>query len=212
MIDSGEGTPREISDSLTDMRSLNRWFGGHSTALSLLRKVVARTGQSRLNVLETGAGFGDVPLKAQKTLRAAGVHVDVTLLDRVAAHLGRGAHGVVADAMALPFRDGAFDVVSCCLFAHHLEPAAILSYANEALRVAKRAVVINDLVRHPLHYALAWTGGIFYRSRLTRHDAPASVRRAYTLEEMSTMLRESSAARVEVTGHYLYRMGAIAWK
>jgi len=73
-------------------------------------------------------------------------------------------------------------------------------------------VVINDLVRHPMHYALAWAGRLFYRSRLTRHDAPASVRRAYTVREMSGMLGASSAARVEVTQHYLYRMGAIAWK
>ena len=88
----------------------------------------------------------------------------------------------------------------------------MLAYANEALRVAKGAMVINDLVRHPAHYALAWAGRFFYRSRLTRHDAPASVRRAYTVNEMSGMLSASRAVRVEVTEHYLYRMGAIAWK
>ncbi len=212
MIDTGEGTAREISASLTDMQSLNRWFGGEATSLALLKKVVARTGQKRIRVLETGAGFGEVPLKARSVLLNAGIQLEVTLLDRVEAHLGRGAQGVVGDALALPFRDGAFDVVSCCLFAHHLEPGAILAYANEALRVAKGAVVINDLVRHPVHYALAWAGRVFYRSRLTRHDAPASVRRAYTVGEMSAMLGASGAAEVEVAQHYLYRMGAIAWK
>ena len=212
MIDTGEGTPQEIFDSLTDMRWSNRWFGGDSTALSLLRKVVARSGVNRLKVLETGSGLGDVPLRAQKSLRSAGVHLDVTLLDRAEGHLGRGAQSVVGDALALPFRDGAFDVVSCCLFAHHLEPCGILAYANEALRVSRRAVVINDLVRHPLHYALACAGRFVYRSRLSRHDAPVSVRRAYTVAEMSTMLRASRAAQVEVSGRYLYRMGAIAWK
>jgi hypothetical protein len=51
-----------------------------------------------------------------------------------------------------------------------------------------------------------------YRSRLTRHDAPASVRQAYTPEEMQTLLAQSSAARVEIHRHYLFRMGVIAWK
>ena len=212
MIDTGEGTAREIAASLTDMQSLNRWFGGEATSLALLRNVVARTGQTRLRILETGAGFGEVPLKARSVLLHSGIQLEVTLLDRVEAHLGRGAQGVVGDVLALPFCDGAFDVVSCCLFAHHLEPDAILNYANEALRVAKGAVVINDLVRHPVHYALAWAGRVFYRSRLTRHDAPASVRRAYTIQEMSAMLSASRAARVEVEQHFLYRMGAIAWK
>jgi ubiquinone/menaquinone biosynthesis C-methylase UbiE len=212
MIDTGEGSAREIAASLTDMQTLNRWFGGEATSLKLLRRVLARTGKTRLRVLETGAGFGEVPIKARNVLEGCGIQLEVTLLDRVEAHLGKGARGVVGDALALPFRDGAFDVVSCCLFAHHLEPSGILSYANEALRVANGAVVINDLVRHPVHYALAWGGRLFYRSRLTRHDAPASVRRAYTVREMSGMLGASRAARVEVTQHYLYRMGAIAWK
>jgi hypothetical protein len=212
MIDTGEGSAQEIAGSLTDMQTLNRWFGGEATSLRLLRKVLARTGQTRLRVLETGAGFGEVPIKARNVLLHCGIQLEITLLDRVEAHLGKGARGVVGDALALPFRDGAFDVVSCCLFAHHLEPGAILNYTNEALRVAEGAVVINDLIRHPVHYALAWAGGIFYRSRLTRHDAPASVRRAYTISEMGSMLSASAAARVEVTPHYLYRMGAIAWK
>lgn len=51
-----------------------------------------------------------------------------------------------------------------------------------------------------------------YRSRLTRHDAPASVRQAYTPEEMCTMLKLTSAAKIEVSSHYLFRMGVIAWK
>lgn len=212
MIDTGEGTPQEIAASLTDMQSLNRWFGGQATSVALFRRVLARTGRSRLKILETGAGFGEVPLKARSILHASGIQLEVTLLDRVQAHLGRKARGVVGDALALPFRDGAFDVVSCCLFAHHLEPEGVLAYANEALRVASSAIVINDLVRDPIHYALAWAGRIFYRSRLTRHDAPASVRRAYTREEMDRMLSASRAAEVEVSQQFLYRMGAIAWK
>jgi ubiquinone/menaquinone biosynthesis C-methylase UbiE len=114
--------------------------------------------------------------------------------------------------MALPFRSESFDVVSCCLFAHHLEPHEVLAYANEALRVAKVAVLVNDLVRHPLHFVLACAARPMYQSRLTRHDAPVSVRRAYTIDEMRDILSDSKAAQVEVRQHYLYRMGAIAWK
>jgi hypothetical protein len=51
-----------------------------------------------------------------------------------------------------------------------------------------------------------------YRSRLTRHDAPASVRQAYTKEEMLDMLRRTGAARIEMKSYYLFRMGVIVWK
>jgi hypothetical protein len=71
---------------------------------------------------------------------------------------------------------------------------------------------MNDLVRHPLHMALVYAGMPLYRSRLTRHDAPASVRQAYTPEEMQTLLAQSNAARVEIHRYYLFRMGVVVWK
>jgi hypothetical protein len=73
-------------------------------------------------------------------------------------------------------------------------------------------VLINDLRRSPLHLALVFAGFPLYRSRLTRHDAPASIRRAYTLAELRRMLQQTAASRIELTTHYLYRMGAIVWK
>ncbi len=119
---------------------------------------------------------------------------------------------VVADALHLPFPDSTFDLISCSLFAHHLPPAQVASFARESLRVCRHAVLVNDLVRHPLHLALVYAGAPLYRSRITRHDAPASVRQAYTIEEMQAFFQQARAATIEMQRHYLYRMGVIAWK
>ena len=119
---------------------------------------------------------------------------------------------VAGDALALPFRSASFDLLSSTLFAHHLSPQELVQFVNEALRVCRVAVLINDLVRHPLHLSLVYAGMPLYRSRLTRHDAPASVRQAYTVEEMQSLLSQTSAARVEIHRHYLFRMGVVAWK
>jgi ubiquinone/menaquinone biosynthesis C-methylase UbiE len=125
-----------------------------------------------------------------------------------------GNHAVVADALALPFPNVSFDLVSCSLFAHHLEPAELARFAHEALRVSRCAVLINDLVRHPLHVALVYAGFPLMRSYVSRFDGLASVRRAYIPDEMRQIL--SSAAepttRVEISRHFLFRMGVIAWK
>jgi len=212
LLDTDDGSPSEIAASLQDLEFLNWAFGGEATTLSLLRQVAAKAGRSSLRLLEIGAGLGTVPISARKVLAASGIQLDVTLLDRVPVHLNRNERCIVGDALALPFRGASFDVVSCCLFAHHLEPDEILTCVNEALRVSKVAVLINDLVRHRLHFALACAARAIYRSRITCHDAPASVRRAYTVNEMRRMLAETRATRVEVQQRYFYRMGAIAWK
>ncbi|HEY6937002.1 MAG TPA: methyltransferase domain-containing protein, partial [Terriglobales bacterium] len=115
-------------------------------------------------------------------------------------------------ARALPFADASFDLVGSNLFVHHLEPEELIHFVREGLRVCRRAVLINDLIRHPLHLFLVYAGMPLYRSRLTRHDAPASVRRAFTVEEMRAMLSRAGAARLDFSRHYLFRMGVIIWK
>jgi ubiquinone/menaquinone biosynthesis C-methylase UbiE len=214
LLDHDAGSAKEIASSLADLKRVNRWFGGVGTTFALIRRVAQSTGLKRLSLLEVAAASGDVPRNAQARLAAAGIQLEITLLDRAASHLMNGAsqHAVAADALALPFRDASFDLVGCGLFAHHLAPEQVISFVNEALRVARAAVLINDLIRHPLHLAAVYAGLPLYRSRLTRHDAPASVRQAYTMEEMQSLLERTRAARVEISRHYLFRMGAIAWR
>jgi len=119
---------------------------------------------------------------------------------------------LVADALNLPFLDSTFDLISCSLFVHHLSPEQATTFARESLRVCRHAVLVNDLIRDPIHLALVYAGTPLYRSRITRHDGPASVRQAYTIEEMREFFQQAGAASVEIQRHYLYRLGVIAWK
>ena len=211
-LDTDSGTADEISASLADLRRVNRWFGGVSTTEWMLRQVARDLGKASLSVLEVASGSGDVPQSCNRRLERGGVRLEITLLDRAPSHLSNGHRAVAGDALALPFRDDSFDVVSCGLFAHHLESGDLVRFVNEALGVCRSAVLINDLVRSWMHLAFVYTGMPLYRSRLTRHDAPASVRQAYTVEEMRALLPQTRASRVEIRRLYFFRMAVIVWK
>jgi ubiquinone/menaquinone biosynthesis C-methylase UbiE len=227
LLDSDAGTPSEVQQTLRDLRLINRWFGGISTTRHMLKRVIGcptlvapgvratgwgfSFGRPELTLLDVGAGLGDVSLSSAHRLGSR-AQVRVTLLDRIAGHLPRnGASRVASDAMALPFLDASFDLVTCSLLVHHLEPEQIVRFVNEALRVARIAVLLNDLRRSPLHLALVYAGFPLF-GRLTRHDGVASVRRSYTPVEMLAILRQTRAAELELENHYLFRMGIIAWK
>ena len=213
LLDTDSGTPAEIANALSDLRNINQWFGGIDTTQSMIFEVARKVSASSLSMLEVAAGAGYVPLSAGARLRESGLKLQVTLLDRAHSHLNKNGDSAVAgDALALPFANESFDVVSCCLFIHHLEPQEIIQFVNEGLRVCRVAVIINDVVRDPIHLALVYLSLPLYRSRLTHHDAPASVRRAYTVAEMHQMLEQTAAGTVRVERHPLFRMGAIAWK
>ena len=213
LLDTDCGTPAEVVASLGDLRRINRWFGGVATTEDMVWRVAREISSSSLSLLEVAAGTGYVPQTARERLLHRGLSLQITSLDRAASHLmNNGRRAVAGDALALPFRDSSFDLLSSNLFAHHLSPPELVHFAEEGLRVCRVAVLINDLVRNPLHMSLVYAGMPLYRSRLTRHDAPASVRQAYTVDEMQSLLAQTSAARVEIHRHYLFRMGVVAWK
>ena len=212
LLDTDDGTAEEISASLKDLRNINRWFGGVHTTESLLKKVTRAYQSRHLSMLEVASGFGYVPKEVRQRMQRYGIKLDITLSDRSASHLDHEFPAVAGDVVSLPFADNSFDVVSSTLFIHHLAPEHVVSCVQENLRVCRKAVLINDVVRHPLHLALVYSGLPLFRSRLTHHDAPASVRQAYTIAEMQGMLRQVRGASVEVSSHFLFRMGVIVWK
>ncbi|MGC2111737.1 MAG: methyltransferase domain-containing protein [Candidatus Korobacteraceae bacterium] len=213
LLDDDAGTASEIAATLVDLRHINDWFGGTRTTFELLRRVASEGDLREMSVLEVGAGAGDVPLAARRKFARLGIDLRVTLLDRSWSHLpANGTASVSGDALHLPFRDEVFDVISSSLFVHHLEPDVLRRFCCEALRVCRRAVLINDLIRSPLHLALVYAGLPLFRSHITWHDAPASVRRAYTPAEMRQMFAGLTARRVAISRHYLYRMGILLWK
>ena len=216
-LDSDLGTPEEIDSALHAITLANRRFGGVGLHARLLRRALASVFQETpAHILEVASGRADV---LQAALLRLGCVVDVTLLDRSAVHLPdpsswsaqlRRPRVLAGDALDLPFPDSSVDIVSCCLFLHHLEPPQIIRYLAEAQRVARVAVVINDLERSAIHYRLARLNRIIDRSRISRHDGPVSVRRAYTRGELASMLANTGRS-FHLERAWLYRLGAVLW-
>jgi len=211
LLDAEAWTAPELGTALADLDRINRWFGGISTMTAMVERVAQASGAGALSMLDVGGAGGDVARSAAERLRRGGTGLEVAVADRAASHLNHGLPGVAADATALPFRDNSFDVVACSLLVHHLNPPDVKDFVHEGLRVCRRAVLINDLRRSPVHLALVYAGFPLFRSPLTRNDGPASVRAAYTPAEMRELLKDVPG-RVEIRNSYLYRMQVMVWK
>jgi ubiquinone/menaquinone biosynthesis C-methylase UbiE len=221
LLDTDAGSPAEVAVSLCDLDRINRWFGGIGTSHALSTKVARSVGLTRISVLEVAAGSGNTPRAVKQRISQQGIGMELTLLDRAASHLAIASNNgsqpanlpvIAGDALTLPFRDNSFDVVSSNLFVHHLTPQQAGQFIAEGLRVCRHALVINDVSRSWLHLGFVYLGLPLFRSRITWNDAPASVRQAYTSEEIKSFLVESQAERVNVRSYFLFRIGAIAWK
>ena len=188
----------EAARSLADLRRHNRWLGGRRVLLRLLDAEVGRAGLRSFSLLDVGAGSGDLAAAAAQRFPAA----RVVLCDLKSHHLPGGAVRLAAAAEALPFRDGCFDFVAASLLLHHFRDEEAARVLHSLRRLARHAVLVNDLERHwfPLWFARA-TAPVFARSYLTRHDAPASVRQAFRPEELDRLARRAGFSRIVVRRH-----------
>ena len=207
LLDTDAGSADEVRASLRDLDRINRWFGGVRTTARMLRRVAKCYSSKRLSVLDVAAASSRVVELAKEH---AGVDVDVTRLDRAESHF-EGRAGVVGDALRLPFQDGAFDLVHSCLFLHHLRAPEAALFLQDSLRVARIAVLVNDLRRSQLHWLSVKAASPVLFSRITQHDAPASVKRAYIRGEL-VEIAETTGARWEMRNSFFFRFAMILWK
>lgn len=192
------GVPRtELAENLADIARLNR-LGPTRALLAHLAPFFARhRGPAPLRVLDLGTGGGDVPAAVVRWARARGRRVSVLALDlqpEVLACAGAAARDlpevrlVAGDALQPPVRRDGVDVALCSLTLHHLPEAAVVRLLRLMADVARLGFVVSDLRRSRLAYAAAWlTTRLISKSRLTRHDGPLSVLRAYTREELTRL-------------------------
>jgi ubiquinone/menaquinone biosynthesis C-methylase UbiE len=173
----------EAQANLRDLVELNRRWGGHSTLRALLREV-AKPDES-FSVLDVGAASGDAGILIRESYPQA----HVISMDAIASHLTDCPHPKLAgDAFAIPFRQRSFDFVFCALFLHHFPDDEVVELLRRFGQVARKAVLVVDLERHPLsYYFLPMTQALFGWDAVTVNDGKISVEAAFKPRELESL-------------------------
>src|SRR6185312_4297960 len=197
LLDRPGNDPAQLAGNLADLRRVNRWLGGVRLTLRGLERM---TGELRpgdaIRILDVATGGADIPAAMARWARQRRLQAWILATDQSAEILRlaerSGATRVelaIADACRLPFADDSFDIATCSLVLHHLDPDEAVSMLREMSRVARLGIIVNDLVRNWTGYIGAWLfSHALTRNSLTRNDAPLSARRAYTRREMGMLL------------------------
>lgn len=203
LLDEHDAPRADMERSLRDLRRINRWLGG----IGVYRRLLKRHGGAK-SILDIGTGTSDLIEKMPGVRIGLDININHLLYRRVP-----GIHKVVGDARRLPFRENAVDVVTAAHFIHHFAPEDASALLREWLRVAKRGVIVNDTLRHYVPLAMVLLlAKLHLVGRITRFDAPASVRRGYTVAEAQGFAEEAGAARAEVVNAWPFRFGILLWK
>lgn len=218
-MDDFSVTGDRLRRALRDLRRINRLLGGHRATDAVVDPTLRR--HSSLRVLDVGTGSGDYPVHFVRRGAGAGTKVEVVGVDLNPVTVGHGrawldhalppslrprAEIEIADALALPYPDGAFDVAHAALFLHHFHGPDAVQVLREMDRVSRLGVVVNDLHRHPVAYVGIWSlSRLLHLAPMVQHDGPISVARGFRRAELERLAREAGLGAATVRWHWAFR-------
>jgi SAM-dependent methyltransferase len=218
------GQPRELlAGNLRDLRILNRYLGSYRSVLGGLARLMREQNLRSFTLLDIGTGSADVPAAIAQWARRRNIAARINAVERdsitVEQAMGhtkslREITIVRGDALAPPFRSGSFDFILASQLLHHFPDEQIIALLRTWARLARRAIIVSDLLRHPLAYhgIRLLTRG-FTRNPMTRVDAPLSVRRACTLAEWGELIRRADIGTFRIQRVFPFRvLGVISLK
>lgn len=215
LMDDPLVSPERMADGLRFIEWVNRWLGGTRAFLSHVERFSARWERGRpITFLDVGTGAADLPRALAAWGRERGHDVRVIALDLSApvlayAHQACRGNDRVAllrgNALALPFADRSVDYVCSSMFFHHLSDDQIVAVLRCYDRVARRGILVNDLLRRVRAYLWIRLIAPFSGSDLVRHDGPVSVLRGFRVGEADALAQKAGLPWLRAQVHFGHR-------
>lgn len=204
-------TPSQYRDCLYQLDRIGRFLGGDAATFWALKQL-SHPPQS---ILDVGCGGGLFTLRLAKHYPQAqvmGVDISEEAITFAKERLNEEQPPLknVEFHIHSPKLDErkCFDVVMATLVCHHLSDQKLVSFIQQACKMAKQTVIFNDLHRHPLA-ALGFAAMVpfLFPNRMIWHDGLLSIRRSLTRHDWINVLK---AAKIDescytLTWHWAFR-------
>lgn len=209
----------ELAENFRDIERVNSLLGGTAVVVRHLPAFLELPGSRPVTLLDLATGSADIPVAVVRWARERRLPVTVIASD-TSANILQLAHAKCAgypeislaqfDARAVDLPDNHVDIVLCSLALHHFAPDDAVQVLREMHRLGRHGFILNDLRRGRAGFVAAWLASLVTtRNRLTRNDAPLSVRRAYTPSELASLLDRAGVEGATITTHPWFRMAAV---
>jgi 2-polyprenyl-3-methyl-5-hydroxy-6-metoxy-1,4-benzoquinol methylase len=206
--------------ALRGLARINAWSGSIRILWQPIRDLAQKKGEA-LRVLDIATGAGDIPVRLWQRAQRAGICLTMAACD-CSPHALEYARQRATQAKA-PVRffewdafenslPADYDVVMSSLFLHHLDENQAVQLLRRMAQAATHLVLVNDLVRSPAGFLLAYFGTrLLTTSGVVHTDGPRSVEAAFTVEEIRLLAERAGLAGTRVDRRWPCRM-LLTWE
>jgi len=194
-----------IDIALMELKIINKYLGGISATKSALKYFVGSE-QEELKILDIGSGSSDNLIAAKRKFSNLKIYsIDKNL--RALSNSKNLLKKINSDAFYLPFKNESCNIVHVALFLHHFTEEQIHELLKEFMRIAHKGIIINDLKRSFLAlWGIKILTVLFSKSEMVKNDAPLSVKRGFTKQEILNHLYDA-----DITDFVIKKKWAFRW-
>lgn len=201
--------------NLKELVLINTLTGGPSLVFNKI-KTIALQNTEALHVVDIGFGAGDLLHYLEKNkksissnLRLTGVDImpeTRTFVQLIFPELVNKVAIQICDFKDWFASGNTADIITANLFCHHLTNEQLVDFLVNAHKHAQKAIIINDLYRHPVAYwGIKIPTFLFAKSYYTKHDAPLSVLRGFKRKEWESLLQQAGIKNYSIEWKWAFR-------
>jgi 2-polyprenyl-3-methyl-5-hydroxy-6-metoxy-1,4-benzoquinol methylase len=220
LMDQPDLDVAEHERALRGLARINRLSRSDAILWPSIKRLAHARGGAPIRVLDVATGGGDVPIALAKRASRAGLAVEIDGCDvspdavyyarQRAEQSGLNLRFFELDVLGTPIPSG-YDVITSSLFLHHLDEDDACAFLRRAADATSGLLMVNDLVRGPAGYLLAWVGCRFLsRSPVVWYDGPVSVAGAFSLAEVRKLAASAGLDGVSLTRRWPCRF-LLSW-
>ncbi|MEQ8358221.1 MAG: methyltransferase domain-containing protein [Cytophagales bacterium] len=210
-----------LKQNLRELEMVNTYLGGYKVTLSALKKLKLDKDR-KYRLLDIGSGAGDMLKQMAKWAERNQLNIEFIGIDANQFMVDYATEACSEFANISFLRKNIFetktedlkaDIVTMNLFCHHFSNEELSQIINRISHSEAKAIIINDLHRHPLAYYSIWfLTRLFNGSYLVQHDAPLSVKRAFKRNEIRKIFVNTSFKDVTIVWNWAFRWQVSAFK
>ena len=203
-----------LRHSLRFIRRVNTFLRyTQATLCHLQRFSKGWPGGQRINIVDLGTGSADIPAAILRWGDARGFDIRIVAIDlhagTVSAAIGhtggdRRLQILCANVLAMPLAAGSFDYAMASMFLHHLDDGDIVRVLRTMDGLARRGIIVADLLRHRAAY-MAVKAATTFSNAMVRHDAAVSVAQAFTRAEVLALRDAAGLKYASFYRHFGHR-------
>jgi 2-polyprenyl-3-methyl-5-hydroxy-6-metoxy-1,4-benzoquinol methylase len=186
-----------LRDTLDKLGSINKWLGGNTITLNGIKQLLKNQPKTKTyTIVDLGCGHGDIlrlvadyGRKHNFSFNLIGIDANQDAID-YASELSVNYPELTfqnLDIFSEAFQNLDYDIVLSTLFLHHFKNEDIVTLLQNVSRKATLGIVINDLHRSKVAYALFKLLGLVISNHMIVQDGLTSILRAFKREDLETL-------------------------